>query len=521
MIMSILFPDRGTISVFGQGSALKAKDRIGYLPEERGSYRKMTVGAFLTYMGCLKGRTRAQAFGRADRLLGRLGLGDVNTKKCEDLSKGMLQRVQFVASVINEPDLLILDEPFGGLDPLSVRLLKEIIAEEHQRGATIIFSTHVMAHAEELCEQIVMIHQGRKVLDEPIAGLRRRYDTRRILLEPLDPDANLLALQALPCAEAVRLNEHGCEVRLRADMDPGEAVRAIAGRVAPARIELARIRLEGRLHRPGRRVRCPRITGGPAHASAGPFQYGSRRMSINLQRIGLIAARDYKAAITSRAFLIGLLVMPVMLLMFLVLVPRILNSRSPQVIGEVAVIDLTGKVDPALRQALVPAEIVRRRAAEAEQAPLKAAAASGAAPAAGSPVALLTLIEVPSATDVDTYKRWLIQSRNATARHLALVVIEPDAVARRPGAGHLWQLCVVYLFTTGRDHGGHAAQRVRAALVATRLRMAGLDPTAMAAVQQVTQHDAVVVDSAVTAPRRAALPERCPSPAACCCSSAS
>jgi ABC-2 type transport system ATP-binding protein len=244
MIMSILFPDRGSISVFGQGSALDAKDRIGYLPEERGSYRKMKVGAFLTYMGCLKGRTRAQASGRADRLLGRLGLTDVNAKKCEDLSKGMLQRVQFVAAIVNEPDLLILDEPFSGLDPLSVRLLKEVIAEEHQRGATIIFSTHVMAHAEELCEQIVMIHQGRKVLDEPISGLRRQYDKRRILLEPLDLGANLLALQAIAGVENVKLNDEGCEIRLIAGTDPATAIRAITTVVAPARIELARIRLE-------------------------------------------------------------------------------------------------------------------------------------------------------------------------------------------------------------------------------------------------------------------------------------
>jgi ABC-2 type transport system ATP-binding protein len=244
MIMSILFPDRGSISILGQGSALEAKDRIGYLPEERGSYRKMTVGAFLTYMGCLKGRTRAQASGRADRLLGRLGLPDVSTKKCEDLSKGMLQRVQFVAAIVNEPDLLILDEPFGGLDPVSVRLLKEVIAAEHQRGATIIFSTHVMAHAEELCQQIVMIHQGRKVLDEPISGLRRQYDIRHILLEPLDADANLLALQTVPGVENVKLNDQGCEIRLAQGTDPGGAVRAIAAVVAPARIELARIRLE-------------------------------------------------------------------------------------------------------------------------------------------------------------------------------------------------------------------------------------------------------------------------------------
>jgi ABC-2 type transport system ATP-binding protein len=244
MIMSILFPDRGTISVLGQGSALEAKDRIGYLPEERGSYRKMTVGAFLSYIGCLKGRTRAQASGRADRLLGRLGLPDVSPKKCEDLSKGMLQRVQFVAAIVNEPDLLILDEPFGGLDPVSVRLLKEVIAEEHQRGATIIFSTHVMAHAEELCQQIVMIHQGRKVLDEPMSGLRRQYDTRHILLEPLDATADLLSLQSVPGVENVKLNDEGCELRLAQGTDPGTAMRAIATLVAPARIELARIRLE-------------------------------------------------------------------------------------------------------------------------------------------------------------------------------------------------------------------------------------------------------------------------------------
>jgi ABC-2 type transport system ATP-binding protein len=244
MIMSILFPDRGSISVLGQGSALEAKDRIGYLPEERGSYRKMKVGAFLTYIGCLKGRTRAQAFGRADRLLGRLGLSDVSGKKCEDLSKGMLQRVQFVAAVVNEPELLILDEPFSGLDPLSVRVLKEVIAEEQQRGATIIFSTHVMVHAEELCQQIVMIHKGRKVLDEPISGLRRQYDTRRILLEPLDMNANLLGLQTVPGVEGVKLNDQGCELRLQAGIDPGTAIRAIAGVIAPARIELTRIRLE-------------------------------------------------------------------------------------------------------------------------------------------------------------------------------------------------------------------------------------------------------------------------------------
>src|SRR5687767_10183443 len=195
MIMSILFPDSGTLTVLGKASALDAKDRIGYLPEERGVYRKMKVGAFLSYLGQLKGVPYEEVSARASRLLGRLGLADTEKKKCEDLSKGMLQRVQFVGAIINQPDLLILDEPFSGLDPISVKLLKEVIAEEHRRGATILFSTHIMAHAEELCQYVVMIHKGRKVLDEPMAGLRRQYDTRTIRLEPLDPDANVAALR--------------------------------------------------------------------------------------------------------------------------------------------------------------------------------------------------------------------------------------------------------------------------------------------------------------------------------------
>src|SRR5687767_1100479 len=185
MIMSILFPDSGELSVLGRTSALEAKSRIGYLPEERGVYRRMRVGDFLSYIGQLKDVSEDEAESRSKTMLARLGLDGVERKRCEDLSKGMLQRVQFVAAIINQPDLLILDEPFSGLDPVSVRLMKEVIADEQRRGATILFSTHVMAHAEELCQHIVMIHQGRKVLDEPMAGLRRQFDMRVIRFEPL------------------------------------------------------------------------------------------------------------------------------------------------------------------------------------------------------------------------------------------------------------------------------------------------------------------------------------------------
>ena len=166
MIMSILFPDSGELSVLGRRSALEAKDRIGYLPEERGVYRKMKVGAFLIYMAQLKGLTAEDAAARVPRLLQEIGLPGIEGKRCEDLSKGMLQRVQFLAAIIHQPDLLILDEPFSGQDPVSVRMLREHILREHRRGATVLLSTHVMAHAEEMCQHVVMIHQGRKVLDE-------------------------------------------------------------------------------------------------------------------------------------------------------------------------------------------------------------------------------------------------------------------------------------------------------------------------------------------------------------------
>jgi ABC-2 type transport system ATP-binding protein len=243
-IRTILFPDSGSMRVLGKPSALEAKNRIGYLPEERGVYRKMKVGAFLSYIGRLKMGERSRVEARAAQLLARLGLADAMNKKCEALSKGMLQRVQFVAAIVHEPELLILDEPFSGLDPLSVRVLKEIIADEQRRGATIIFSPHVMAHAEELCQQIVMIHKGRKVLDEPMSGLRRQYDTRTIRLEPLDATADLMALKSVPGVERVQLTDEGCDIGLASGTDPATAIRNLAGTVAPARIELARVRLE-------------------------------------------------------------------------------------------------------------------------------------------------------------------------------------------------------------------------------------------------------------------------------------
>src|SRR5436190_17011824 len=244
MIMSILFPDTGALSVLGRASALEAKDRIGYQPEERGVYRKMRVGAFLTYMARLKGVSETGLQKRVEQSLESVGLGGTQRKRCEELSKGMSQKVQFVAATIHKPDLLILDEPFSGLDPVSSRMLRELVLAEHQRGATILFSTHVMPHAEELCDSVVMMHRGRKVLDEQVATIRRRYDPRNIQFEPLDPDADLSPIKSLPGVQRVDRVEGHYEILLVEGTSPADAMRHIVQAIAPARIELSRPRLE-------------------------------------------------------------------------------------------------------------------------------------------------------------------------------------------------------------------------------------------------------------------------------------
>jgi ABC-2 type transport system ATP-binding protein len=181
---------------------------------------------------------------RARELLAQLGLDDILQKKCEDLSKGMLQRVQFVGAILHKPELLILDEPFSGLDPVSVRMLKTVVAAERRRGTTILFSTHVMAQAEELCDRVVMIHKGRKVLDESMSTLRRRYDPTRVLFEPLNADADLSGLRSVPGVVSMQQHDSDVELRLSAGTDPAAVIREVATRVVPARIEIARIRLE-------------------------------------------------------------------------------------------------------------------------------------------------------------------------------------------------------------------------------------------------------------------------------------
>jgi ABC-2 type transport system ATP-binding protein len=243
MIMSILFPDRGEISVLGHRTALDAKDRIGYLPEERGVYRKMRVGAFLTYMARLKG-VNDPSSSRVSDWLARVGLQEVQDKRCEELSKGMLQKVQLIAAVLHEPDLLIFDEPFSGLDPVNMRLLRDLILAEHRRGATILFSTHVMVQAEEICDHIIMLNRGRKVLDESLASIRQRHDPRAIRFEPFDGDTDLSPLRAIAGVADVVREGASYRIDLAEGADAVRTLRAIAASTRPARLELQRPTLE-------------------------------------------------------------------------------------------------------------------------------------------------------------------------------------------------------------------------------------------------------------------------------------
>lgn len=244
MVMSILFPDSGTLRVLGKGSAIESKDRIGYLPEERGVYKKMRVAKFLRFMARLKGVPEQGLDARIERWLDRVALSDCARKKCEELSKGMQQKVQFVAAVIHEPELIILDEPFSGLDPVNARLLRELIHEQHRAGRTIIFSTHQMSQAEAICDRVVMIHQGRKVLDDTPRAIRSRFTPRSVLVEPVDAGLARPALEGMEGVAGVEA-VNGAMV---ASLAPGVEAPAVIARIASAipvtRVEAVRPTLE-------------------------------------------------------------------------------------------------------------------------------------------------------------------------------------------------------------------------------------------------------------------------------------
>ena len=180
IIMNIILADGGSISLAGHPLTGATRDSIGYLPEERGLYRKMKCLDQLTYLAELKGVPRSEAKTRSDQWLTRLGLAEWRDRKVDSLSKGMQQKIQFAATFISEPDMVILDEVFSGLDPLNIELLREMILEEKAKGTTIIFSTHMLAEAEKICDAICLIEGGEIILDGPLDRIRADFPLQSV-----------------------------------------------------------------------------------------------------------------------------------------------------------------------------------------------------------------------------------------------------------------------------------------------------------------------------------------------------
>lgn len=236
MLLRIMLPDEGTIRVLGDDVVKLDVDRIGYLPEERGLYKKMKVADLLVFFAEIKGVARTEARRRTGQWLERMGLADWALKPVEELSKGMQQKVQFIATLIHEPELLILDEPFSGLDPVNANVLKDIILEFHRQGRTIVFSTHMMEQVEQLCDHICLINKGRVVLSGTLASVKKQYGHNGVTVR-FNGDGSFL--RSLP--EVASFQDHGNELFLRLH-DGAAAARileAARGRIEILRFEVA------------------------------------------------------------------------------------------------------------------------------------------------------------------------------------------------------------------------------------------------------------------------------------------
>lgn len=235
MLMDILRPDSGALDIFGQQPRGAILDRVGYLPEERGLYKKMAVMDVLEYLGGLKGVPGPEARRRAGRWLERVELGGWEKRKIEELSKGMAQKVQFISTLLAEPELLILDEPFSGLDPVNSNQLRDIFLEVNRGGTTILFSTHLMESAEKLCNSICLINRGRVVEEGEMATVRARYGRNNVVVE-FDGDGSFL--RTLPFVADVDEDGRHVEVSLKEGADPQELLRACVERLKVQRFEV-------------------------------------------------------------------------------------------------------------------------------------------------------------------------------------------------------------------------------------------------------------------------------------------
>jgi ABC-2 type transport system ATP-binding protein len=226
MALGLVTPTAGRISVLGESDFARVRKRVGFLPEERGLYRRMTPVSAIAFLAGLKGVPGPEARRRARVLLEAQGLGEAADRQIRRLSKGMAQKVQLLSTLVHEPDLVILDEPFSGLDPVNQQSLETLIRSLAERGATVIFSTHVMHHAERLCDHVILMAHGRKVFDGTVEAARSAT-TRTLILEgTFDPDA-VADLPGLGERTVSRMNAGGVHVSaaLKAGASAQEAIR--------------------------------------------------------------------------------------------------------------------------------------------------------------------------------------------------------------------------------------------------------------------------------------------------------
>jgi ABC-2 type transport system ATP-binding protein len=236
MILRILVPDEGSIRILGQPLGESMQDRLGYLPEERGLYPRMTVRAVLVFLGALKGLDEAEAGRRAAQWLERLELADWADRKINELSKGMQQKVQFIAAVLHDPPVLVLDEPFMGLDPVNAAAIKDHMIDLRDRGTTIVLSTHRMEQVEAMCDSICLINKGRQVLGGDLREIKRAYGRNTLRIEYA---GSRDSFDLGRFASSVNRFGSMVEAKLNANVDPGEVLKALVEQQIPiVRFEL-------------------------------------------------------------------------------------------------------------------------------------------------------------------------------------------------------------------------------------------------------------------------------------------
>jgi ABC-2 type transport system ATP-binding protein len=240
MMMGITIPDSGKVNLFGKPFDRTSLDSVGYLPEERGLYKKMKVIEQLVFFGCLHGLAAGDARKRATKWAERMEIADALQKKTEELSKGMQQKIQFISCLLHEPRLIIMDEPFSGLDPVNAVLVEQTLLDLKAKGNTILFSTHRMDQVEKLCESICLINNGEAVLAGKVRDIKSRYERNRVIVEF---EGNPAFLNSAEIADAKNFSGHA-EIRLKPHGDAQKLLREATGMATIFRFELLEPSLE-------------------------------------------------------------------------------------------------------------------------------------------------------------------------------------------------------------------------------------------------------------------------------------